>query len=84
MAADRGPRSYSGGMPVIIDCPEKQGQGLCPKCGLPLPHHKVPFEVIHDDPLCYQVVVMKSEKQHLLIHMSQEVYRDKFTETTTR
>ena len=71
-------------MPVIIDCPEGQGNGLCAKCGLPLPHHKVPFEVIHDDPLCYQVVVMKSEKQHLLIHMSQEVYRDKFIDTPRR
>ena len=67
-------------MPVIIDCLVGQGGGLCPKCGLPLLHHKVPFEVIHDDPLCYQVVVLKSEKQHLLIHMSQAVYRDKFTE----
>ena len=72
--------AYSGGMPVVIDCSGNQGNGLCPKCGLPLAHHRIPFDVIHDDPLCYQVVVLKSEKQHLLIHMSQAVYRDKFTE----
>lgn len=71
-------------MPVVIDCPEKPGNGLCPTCGLPLNHHQIPFEVIHDDPMCYQVVVMKSEKQHVLIHMSQAVYRDKFTETPSR
>ena len=69
---------YSEGMPVVIDCPEKQGGGLCPKCGLPLNHHQILLDVIHDDPLCYQVVVLKSDKQHLLIHMSQAVYRDKF------
>ncbi len=62
-----------------IDCPEKQGSGLCPKCGLPLAHHRIPFDVIHDDPPPYQVAVLKSDKHQLLIHMSQFVYRDKFT-----
>jgi hypothetical protein len=71
-------------VPVRIDCPESQGSGLCPKCGLPLAHHRIPFDVIHDDPLCYQVVVLKSDKHHLLIHMSQSVYRDKFTENLSK
>ena len=71
-------------MPVIIDCSEKQGNGLCTKCGLPLDHHGIPFEVLHDDSLCYQVVVLKSATQHLLIHLSQAVYRDKFIDIPSR
>ena len=71
-------------MPVVINCAEGQGSGLCPRCGLPRNHHGIPFEVIHDDPMCYQVVVLKSEKHHLLIHMSQAVYTDKFTEVPPR
>jgi len=69
---------YIEGMPVVIDCPEKQGSGLCTKCGLPLDHHQILLDVIHDDSLCYQVVVLKSASQHLLLHISQAVYRDKF------
>lgn len=36
---------------VQIGCPEPHGEGedLCPKCGLPLVHHQVRFEILDYD-----------------------------------